>query len=317
VTSFQESFGTIERNVNSFVRGQKRVVNLALVCLFAEGHLLIEGNPGTAKTSLARAIAVSITGAEVKRIQFTPDLLPADVTGSEIYRGETFEFIEGPVFTNILLGDEINRASPKTQSALLEAMAERQVTSGMKTYPLPEPFMVIATQNPIEHHGIYPLPEAQLDRFMMRLRMDDLERNAEIEVVLRSAKREPLTDLLGPVLPLAEVLNLIEQVRAVHVGPAAAGYIVDLVGNTRAQNNDIELGASTRAAVALTAAAQSYAAMSGRTAVTSDDVYAVAPAVLSHRLIMRSDAKHGADLAVDEIRKAMHSPENAAPRGRR
>jgi MoxR-like ATPase len=262
------------------------------VCLLAEGHLLIEDVPGVAKTSLAKAIARSIAGAEVRRIQFTPDLLPSDVTGVQVYdqaRGN-FEFRRGPVFANILLGDEINRASPKTQSALLEVMAERQVTVDGVPQPVPYPFFCIATQNPVEHQGTYALPEAQLDRFLMRIAIgypDELD--DEVEIVANGiARRRP--EELKPVVELDRLRTMIDEVRELHVSRKLQAYVAAISRATR-QHPDVRLGVSPRGSIALATAAQAYAATRGQEFVTADDVKAVAVAVLSHRLLLTPEAR--------------------------
>jgi MoxR-like ATPase len=289
---FQRRFEALAANVEDFIRGKPEVVRLALVCLLAEGHLLIEDVPGVAKTSLAKAIARSVAGAEVKRIQFTPDLLPSDVTGVQVYdQGRSrFEFRQGPVFTHILLGDEINRASPKTQSALLEVMAEGQVTVDGRPVPVPYPFLCIATQNPVEHQGTYALPEAQLDRFMMRISIGYPE-SLDDEVSILSygvTRRRP--DELKSVMELDDLRLMIRAVRDQRVADNLREYVARLIRATRA-HPDVELGVSPRGGIALVTAAQAYALAAGRPFVTADDVKAVAVPVLNHRLLLTPEAR--------------------------
>src|SRR5881409_3878369 len=286
---FAERFREVEENVEKVVQGKHREIRLALVTLVAEGHSLIEDVPGVGKTMLAKAIARSID-CSFRRIQFTPDLLPTDITGVNVFNQERgdFEFKPGAIFANIVLGDEINRASPKTQSALLECMEERQVTIDTETYQLGQPFMVIATQNPIEHEGTYPLPEAQLDRFMMRINIGYPSRDVEAEILATHGVRSTLTDI-GPVTDALGVRQMIEMARQVHVSPPVRRYIVDTVEATRA-HPDVYLGASPRASIMLLRAARAMAAAEERDYVIPDDVKALAPAVLSHRIIVTADS---------------------------
>jgi MoxR-like ATPase len=286
---FAERFNRIERNVERVVRGKDREIRLALVALIAEGHLLIEDVPGVGKTMLAKAVARSVD-CSFRRIQFTPDLLPTDVTGVNVFNQEQhdFEFKPGAIFANIVLGDEINRASPKTQSALLESMEERQVTVDTVTHPLGTPFMVIATQNPIEHEGTYPLPEAQLDRFMLRLSIGYPSAAVEAEILGTHGIGAPLEEI-GPVTDAPGVAQMIEQARQVHAAPALRRYIVDLVEATR-RHSDIYLGASPRASIALLRAARAMAAAEERDYVIPDDVKALVVPVLAHRVIATADA---------------------------
>jgi MoxR-like ATPase len=286
----QESAARIRDNVEQVVEGKPDVVRIALVVLLAEGHLLIEDVPGVGKTMLAKALARSVD-CTVRRVQFTPDLLPSDVTGVSVFdqvRRE-FEFKPGAVFANIVLGDEINRASPKTQSALLEAMEERQVTVDGTTYVLERPFMVVATQNPIEMEGTYPLPEAQRDRFTARVSMGYPSRTAELDMLDTHGRNDPLEDL-EPVADAAEVRKLIEVVQSVHVADPVRRYVVDLVTATRT-SPDLRLGASPRSTLQLLRAARAQAALEGRDYVLPDDVQALAGPVLSHRLLPTPEAQ--------------------------
>jgi MoxR-like ATPase len=288
--SFKDLFDALAAQLERVLRGKRRAIHLSLVCLFSEGHLLIEDVPGVGKTSLAKAIAASI-GGEWRRVQFTPDLLPSDVTGVSVWdRGRNdFEFRQGGVFANIVLADEINRASPKTQSALLEAMEERQVTVDAHTYRLPRPFLVIATQNPVELEGTYPLPEAQLDRFLLRLRIGYPDREAEL-AILDAQGVDPLTaDELEPVTNAETVAGWIHELGRIHVSPELQGYIIDLVEATR-HHRDLMLGVSPRGALALQRASRALAASVGRSYVVPDDVKALAVSVLEHRLLLSSEA---------------------------
>jgi MoxR-like ATPase len=284
-------FEALARNVERVIQGKRDQVHLALVCLFAEGHLLIEDVPGVGKTSLAKALARSIAGS-VHRIQFTPDLLPSDVIGVSVWNRATsqFEFRPGGVFAHVLLGDEINRASPKTQSALLEAMEERQVTVDAHTWALPRPFLVIATQNPVELEGTYPLPEAQLDRFLMRLPMGYPDRDAEMAILETHGAGFVGPDDLEPVATADDVAAAADAITTVHVAPALRAYIVDLVDETR-HDPDLALGVSPRGALALQRGARAMAAGAGRDYVIPDDVKTLAAAVLTHRMIVTPEAE--------------------------
>ena len=289
--SFSQGFEAIVDNMSNVIQGKDEAIRLAVLCLVAEGHLLIEDVPGVGKTSLAKALAASID-CTWGRVQFTPDLLPSDVTGVTVYDRGTgrFEFRPGGIFANIVLGDEINRASPKTQSALLEAMEERQVTADSTTYRLPQPFMVIATQNPIEHEGTFPLPESQLDRFLMRIRIGYPARLAELAILETHGTGDPALASLSPVASAADVETMIAMARAIHVASSLKGYIVDLADATR-RRPELALGVSPRAALGLLRAARARAAASGRDYVVPDDIKALVVPVLEHRLALTPEAQ--------------------------
>ncbi|HZG04204.1 MAG TPA: MoxR family ATPase [Streptomyces sp.] len=274
----------VRRSVESVIEGKPEVVRLSLTVLLAEGHLLIEDVPGVGKTMLAKALARSID-CSVRRIQFTPDLLPSDITGVSVYdqQRQEFEFKPGAIFAQVVIGDEINRASPKTQSALLESMEERQVTIDGRSYELPEPFMVVATQNPVEMEGTYPLPEAQRDRFMARVSIGYPSPEAELQMLDVHGGVSPLDDL-QPVAHAHEIAKLVEAVRGVHVSEPVRRYVVDLVASTR-NHPELRLGASPRATLHLLRAAKAAAALGGREFVLPDDVRALALPVLAHRLL--------------------------------
>ncbi|MEV6692877.1 MoxR family ATPase [Micromonospora sp. NPDC051196] len=287
---FRAASDAIVTNIEQVIEGKTATVRLALAVLLAEGHLLIEDVPGVGKTKLAKALARSID-CSVRRIQFTPDLLPSDVTGVSVYNQEThdFEFRPGAVFANLVVGDEINRASPKTQSALLECMEERQVTVDGVTYQLQTPFMVIATQNPIEMEGTYPLPEAQRDRFTARIAMGYPDPTAELAMLDAHGAVDPLP-ALRPVSDAATVRRLIGHVRQVHVADAVKQYAIDLVTATR-ESPDLRLGASPRCTLQLLRTARAVAALDGRDYVLPDDLQVLAVPVLAHRLIPTADAQ--------------------------
>jgi MoxR-like ATPase len=274
------------RNVETVIVGKRQQIELLMVALLCQGHVLIEDVPGTGKTMLARAAAASM-GIGFKRLQCTPDLLPNDITGVSVFnqRNNSFEFRPGPVFVNILLADEINRATPRTQAALLEAMQERQVTVDGVTRPLPAPFLVLATQNPIEYEGTFPLPEAQLDRFLIRLSLGYPEADDEAQILRNLRKQHPI-ETIGQVVDGADLLNLHDAVTDVHVDVSLEQYILSIVRATRA-HPDVALGASPRGSLALYKTAQAVAVLRGRDYVIPDDVKLLAPLTLSHRLIIK------------------------------
>jgi len=313
--TFAELFDAVSANMQLAIQGKPEVIDLVLLCLVSEGHLLIEDVPGVGKTSLAKALARSID-CTFGRVQFTPDLLPSDVVGVTVWNRSDgrFEFRPGPIFASIVLGDEINRASPKTQSALLEAMAEGQVTVDNTTYPLRPPFMVIATQNPIEHEGTYPLPESQLDRFLMRVSVGYPDRAAELEVLDTHGDHSPLDDI-APVATAAEVQGLIAAARTVHVAPSLKAYLVDLAEASR-RHPHLTLGMSPRATLSLQRVARGRAAAEGRTYVLPDDIKALAEPVLAHRLLVTPEAQlqglTSAD-ALAEVLDAVPVPTGSAP----
>ncbi len=281
--------GRVVANVERVIVGKHDVVRLALVALVCQGHILIEDVPGTGKTVLAKAIARSL-GCSFRRIQFTPDLLPSDVTGLSIYnqRSQEFEFRPGPIMAQVVLADEINRATPKTQSALLECMEERQATIDGRTYPMPSPFLVLATQNPIEYEGTFALPEAQLDRFMLRLRLGYPSPAEEIVVLDQQKRAHPLGEI-GVVVGVEELLEMQAAVREIYVDPVVAEYIVRLTSATRS-HPDVQLGASPRGSLALYRGAQAIAALDGRDYAIPDDVKSIAEPALAHRIIVKTAA---------------------------
>jgi len=286
---FASQFHKIVANIEVVIRGKTEVVERALVCLIAEGHLLVEDVPGVGKTSLAKALATSIE-CSFGRLQFTPDVLPTDVTGVNIWNRSSgeFEFQPGPVFANIVLGDEINRASPKTQAALLEAMEERQVTIDGVSHQLGRPFMVVATQNPIEHEGTYPLPESQLDRFLMRISVGYPSAGAALEILDTHGTSDNMS--LGPVVSLAGVKAMVQTAQRVHVAPSLKRYIVDIAEATR-KHSSLTLGVSPRATLSLQSAARAQAAARGRAFVTPDDIKELTVPVLAHRLLLAPEAQ--------------------------
>jgi MoxR-like ATPase len=280
----------LRENIQKVIVGKDEVIDLALVAVLCEGHVLLEDVPGIGKTTLARALAISL-GCSFRRIQFTPDLLPSDVTGLNWFnqKEQAFEYRPGPIMSQVVLADEINRATPRTQSALLEAMQERQVTVDGVTRPLPRPFLVMATQNPVELEGTFPLPEAQVDRFLLRIAIgypSEAEENAILE---RFRLTDPLPDL-QPVTNAAEIMSLQQERRQVRVEESVRSYIVNVARATRT-HNEIELGASPRATLSLYQSAQAWAAIHGREFVLPDDVKAMAPHVLTHRLMISPQAQ--------------------------
>jgi MoxR-like ATPase len=277
-------------NIEKVVIGKRQEIILALVAYLAEGHILLEDVPGVAKTMLARALAASV-GAAFKRVQCTPDLLPTDITGASIFNPKTTEFVfrPGPIFSQIFLADEINRATPRTQSALLEAMAEGKVSVDGTTYTLTPPFLVIATQNPVDHEGTFPLPEAQLDRFLVRLSLGYPAAEDESAMLSRLQHKHPIDDL-QPVVSAEDIVSSQQAVRSVRVDEKVNRYIVDLIRHTR-EHADILLGGSPRASLALFRSSQALAAIRGQSYITPDDVKRLAPAVLGHRLILKPESR--------------------------
>ncbi|MDX1687866.1 MAG: MoxR family ATPase [Candidatus Promineifilaceae bacterium] len=294
----------LRENIQKVIVGKDEVIDLALIALLCEGHLLLEDVPGTGKTTLAKTIARSL-GCTFKRIQFTPDLLPSDVSGVYYYNQKEQEFVfrPGPIFSQILLADEINRATPRTQSALLEAMQERQVTVDITTHPLPRPFLVMATQNPIELEGTFPLPEAQLDRFLIKLSIGYPSESQENDILLRFEREDPLETLKAVVEP-EKILEMRETVRRVRVEESVRNYVVKVCRRTR-MHEDIELGASPRATMALYRTCQALAAVRGREFVIPDDVKEMAPHVLTHRLIVNPQTRLRGRQPEDVIREVV------------
>ena len=288
--TFQELFERITSNVKRVIKGKDDVIRLTLTALLADGHVLFEDLPGTGKTMLARAIGQTINAERISRISCTPDLLPGDVTGSPVLDRKSGDFVfrPGPLFANVLLADEVNRATPKTQSALLEAMQERRVTVDGVTYDLPKPFLVLATMNPIELAGTFPLPEAQLDRFLMKLSLGYPARLSELEVMVANEEKEAIVDL-QPVVDAADVIDMIDWCARVTVNESVKLYIIDLVSATRSDPS-LQIGASTRATLALMRGARVVAASQGRDDVLPDDVKLLATSVMAHRVTLAPDA---------------------------
>jgi MoxR-like ATPase len=301
----QSLLAKLRQNISEVFLGKPDVIQLALVALLGEGHLLLEDVPGVGKTLLGKAIAKSLS-CTFNRIQFTPDLLPGDLIGTSIFHQQSGQFVfqEGPIFSQVILADEINRATPRTQSALLEAMAEKQVTFDGKTRSLGPPFLVLATQNPYEFEGTYPLPESQLDRFLLRIKVGYPDRSVEQAILQQHRKGEPVEEL-SPVLSPGDVLELQKRTRAVKVETPVAQYILELVHGTR-NHPEVRLGASTRGVLALYRAVQAFALLSGREHATPDDVKALAEAALAHRLMTRAWDQGGRDDAGPVIRDLLN-----------
>ncbi|MFC4023287.1 AAA family ATPase [Oceanobacillus longus] len=307
---YNEKIERVLNNINKVMIGKEDVATLSLVALLAEGHVLLEDVPGVGKTMLVRTLAKSLD-CDFKRIQFTPDLLPSDVTGVSIYNPKEleFEFRGGPIFGNIILADEINRTSPKTQSSLLEAMEEKNVTVDGDTKPLDKPFFVMATQNPIEYEGTYPLPEAQLDRFILKLKMGYPSFGDELEMLERTLGNHPI-ETISAVMSRNELVEIQEEVKEVYIDRNVQQYIVNLVTRTR-ENSAIYLGVSPRGSIALMKASKAYAYIYGRDYVLPDDVKTLAPYVLSHRIILTSEARYEGITNEDTIAtivKSTHIP---------
>ncbi len=306
----QRTATELRQNVNRVIVGKAEVIDQLIVAVLCEGHVLFEDVPGIGKTTLAKTLARSL-GCSFQRVQFTPDLLPSDITGITFYnqkKGE-FEFRPGPLLTQIVLADEINRATPRTQSALLEAMEERQISIERETFALPRPFLVIATQNPVELEGTFPLPEAQLDRFLMRLRLDYPSKVEERQIVQRFKEQQPLEDLQS-VVAAEQLVQLQKVIRKVHIGDNVEEYIIELVRATR-EHHGVELGVSPRGTLALYRASQAHAAMHGRSYVIPDDVKRLAIPILSHRMIATSQSHlHGyiMEKIVEEILQTVAVP---------
>ncbi len=302
---------TITGNVRTVIVGKEHVLEQVMLALLCDSHVLFEDNPGLAKTLLARSFAMSM-GCNFSRVQFTPDLLPADITGTYVYNVKSgeFELRRGPVFTNILLADEVNRAPPKTQAALLEAMQERQATLDGKTHPIMDPFIVIATQNPIEYEGVYPLPEAQLDRFIVKLRLGYPNKEEEVEILRRRMKRAKEEVFLEPIVDSDQILDMQKLVEEIHVDDDILGYVTDIVQATRGQKQ-IEVGSSPRGSLAIFKLCRARAVYHARDFVVPDDVKEVAASALVHRVIMKTESwVKGTDprQAIDEVLKSISVP---------
>jgi MoxR-like ATPase len=305
-SALQPRLTDLRRQLNTIIRGKDESIAMLVVAMAAGGSILMEDVPGSGKTTLAKALARSIA-ASFNRVQFTPDLLPADILGASVYdpsRGE-FHFHEGPIFCNVLLADEINRASPRTQSALLEAMSEGQVTIEGRRYELPPPFFVLATQNPVEFHGTYPLPEAQLDRFLAQITLGYPDPATEVEVLFAQAEQHPL-ETIEPIISREEVLAIQQAVRRVRVERTVAEYMVALVQRTR-EDSRLRLGVSPRGSLMLFRASQAAAFSEGRDFVLPDDVQRCAPYVLAHRLVLSAKAKYGGGSKPDIVAEALQA----------
>ncbi len=299
--SYNKTIKNIKDNVSKVILGKNEIIDLLLTSLICSGHILLEDVPGTGKTTIAKALSKSIS-CDFRRIQFTPDLLPSDLTGINFYnqkKGE-FEFKKGPLFTNILLADEINRATPRTQSSLLECMEERQITVDGDTYRLEKPFIVIATQNPVENYGTFPLPEAQLDRFLMKIKIGYPQRNEEEKILEIFDKQNPLEEI-SSVCSKEEVTAMQQQLSNVFVDKDIAKYIIDIVEATR-NNENIDLGISPRGSIALYKASQAYAMVQGRGFVKPDDIIYIAPFVLAHRIVLKGLSKYKKSDAVSMLK---------------
>ncbi|MFN8095558.1 MAG: MoxR family ATPase [Vicinamibacteria bacterium] len=302
----RDKIDALRSQLGRVILGKAEAIDQAVVALLAGGHLLMDDVPGVGKTTLAKALARSFRG-DFKRVQFTPDLLPTDILGTSVYdpRDGSFEFKPGPVFTNVLLADEVNRASPRTQSALLEAMSEGQVSADGVTRPLPSPFLVVATQNPVEFHGTYPLPEAQLDRFALRVALGYPEAEREVDILFSQAESHPV-DAVAPVLDAAQVLALQAEVRRVRVARPLARYMVDLAEATR-RHPSVQLACSPRGTLWLFRATQARAFLEGRDHAIPEDVKAQAVAVLAHRLGLETKARYSGVRRDDVVREILDS----------
>ena len=311
LASAHEAMERIESNLASVIMGKREGLELILLALASAGHVLLEDAPGTGKTTLAKALAGSMDGA-FRRVQFTPDLLPADITGSSFYNPAdgTFEFRPGPVFANVLLADEINRTSPRTQSALLEVMGENQVSTDGRRHPLPSPFFVVATQNPSDYAGTYPLPEAQLDRFLLRVSLGYPDAAAELSILYSQNDHHPLDDL-KPVVTTADILAIQEVVKTVRIDRSIGEYVVRLVSATRSDGR-LRLGLSPRGSLGLYRTSQARAWWKGRDYVLPEDVRALAEPVLAHRLVLDTKARYGGSSSIDIISELLEK--TAVPR---